>query len=440
MSDLSKKRESFGTQRRRSRSEVPNDLRRPLTPEEESPEASFEGLNGYAEQPGRVEESIVDGIESMLEPPATEEQEPLSLPRLRGGSTKGRKLVKKSAARRATLLPEQRLLILDTWKRSGLPARDFAALVGISKHTLYGWRKRFEEYGPEGLMDKPRGGPKGSRFLVGYGLYASQSSALVLEVLRSSIASYGSPQEILTDNGSQYVTWRGKSAFTKELQKRGIEQIVAKPRRPQTLGKIERFWGTLWRECIESAIFIDLGDARSRIGHFIDYYNFQRPHQGIDGLVPADRFFGAAPEVLRTLKERVILTHAEGERQEVDLVRPDALVETMGAEINELRIQLLAAQTREEIALAMPGILQSVDQKKNVEARNEVPREECAVPAPAATIGRPPTILRQERNHVSRLLRIHNAQRKLPESQRPRGPEGQREIRGLPQPLSTHPR
>jgi hypothetical protein len=34
-------------------------------------------------------------------------------------------------------------------------------------------------------------------------------------------------------------------------------------------------------------------------------YNFQRAHQGIDGLVPADRFFGAAPEVLRTLKERV---------------------------------------------------------------------------------------------------------------------------------------
>jgi hypothetical protein len=34
-------------------------------------------------------------------------------------------------------------------------------------------------------------------------------------------------------------------------------------------------------------------------------YNFQRPHQGIDGMVPADRFFGAAPTMLSTLKERV---------------------------------------------------------------------------------------------------------------------------------------
>jgi len=201
-----------------------------------------------------------------------------------------------------------------------------------------------------------------SRFLVSYGLHASQSSALVLEVLRAALASYGVPEEILTDNGSQYVTWRGKSAFSKELERRGIRQVVAAPRHPQTLGKIERFWGTLWRECVEAAVFVDLGDAQRRIGLFIDHYNFQRPHQGIDGLVPADRFFGAAPEVLRTLKERVAANalhlarhgvpkdpfyltgqvagqpfsvHAEGERviltgvegrREVDLVPPPAAV------------------------------------------------------------------------------------------------------------------
>src|SRR5215472_14295868 len=198
-----------------------------------------------------------------------------------------------------------------------------------------------------------------SRFVVGYGLHASQSAALVIEVLRASLTAYGVPEEILTDNGSQYVTWRGKSAFAKELEKRGVKQIVAAPRRPQTLGKIERFWGTLWRECIESAVFVDLGDARQRIGHFIDHFNFQRPHQGIENLVPADRFFGAAPEVLRALKvrvaanalelarhglpkapfyltgqvggkpfsvhaegERVYLTGAAGARQEIDLAPP----------------------------------------------------------------------------------------------------------------------
>ena len=200
-----------------------------------------------------------------------------------------------------------------------------------------------------------------SRFITGYGIHASQSAAMVLEVVRAAIVAYGTPQEMLTDNGSQYVTWRGTSAFHREMDKRGIKQIVAKPQRPQTLGKIERFWGTLWRECIETSVFLDLEDARRRIGHFIDYYNFQRPHQGIDGLVPADRFFGAASEVLATLRsrvaanalelarngvpkapfyvtgrigERAFSVHAEGERMilkregeertEVDLGGPDA--------------------------------------------------------------------------------------------------------------------
>src|SRR5262249_9445329 len=134
-----------------------------------------------------------------------------------------------------------------------------------------------------------------SRFLVSYGLHASQSAALRLQGFRAGLAGSGALQEVLPDRGSQYVRWRGKSAFTRELEKRGVRQVVAAPRHPQTLGKIERFWGTLWRECVEAAVFLDLGDAQRRIGLFIDHYNFQRIHQGIGGLVPADRFFGAAP-------------------------------------------------------------------------------------------------------------------------------------------------
>ena len=34
-------------------------------------------------------------------------------------------------------------------------------MVGISKHTLYGWKKKFDEQGPGGLVDRPRGGAVG---------------------------------------------------------------------------------------------------------------------------------------------------------------------------------------------------------------------------------------------------------------------------------------
>jgi transposase InsO family protein len=371
-------------------------------------------------------------------------------------------LVNESQVPKRAFSPKERLLILDAWERSGLGGPDFSSLVGITSHTLYQWRGKFRLEGPSGLMDEPRGGPRGSRlpdltrrtiimlkkthpewgcqrisdmllrgpalpasagavarvlheagyvleetptrphpdkpreferakpnqlwqtdlftfvlkrqnrrvylvafmddhsrFIVGYGLHGTQSAALVIEVFRSAIASYQAPEELLSDNGAQYVTWRGKSAFQRELEKLGVRHIVSAPRHPQTLGKIERFWGTLWRECVERALFLDLDDARRRVGHFIDHYNFQRSHSGIGGLVPADRFFGAAPEVLRALKERVasnalelarhgepkapfylagnaggkafsihaegervILRNAEGHRQEIDLSAP----------------------------------------------------------------------------------------------------------------------
>ena len=87
---------------------------------------------------------------------------PAEVPRLQQPA-KGRRLASKTETPPCPLTPEQRLLLLDTWQRSGLPAGDFAPLVGLSKHTLYAWKKKFETEGPAGLMDKPRGGPEGSR-------------------------------------------------------------------------------------------------------------------------------------------------------------------------------------------------------------------------------------------------------------------------------------
>ena len=80
----------------------------------------------------------------------------------RAGRRRGRRLVKPSASVPA-LTAQQRLLLLDTWRRSGLPAGDFAALIGMSKHTLYSWKKKFAQQGPAGLLDQPRGGPSGSK-------------------------------------------------------------------------------------------------------------------------------------------------------------------------------------------------------------------------------------------------------------------------------------
>ncbi len=79
------------------------------------------------------------------------------------GRPRARRLAQPAEPPRRPLTATQRLLILDAWRRSGLPAGDFAPLVGISKHTLYSWKKRFDAQGPAGLDDQPRGAPAGSR-------------------------------------------------------------------------------------------------------------------------------------------------------------------------------------------------------------------------------------------------------------------------------------
>src|SRR5262245_48960146 len=93
-----------------------------------------------------------------------DELTPIPRPRLAAGPPrKHRRALQPPDALRGSLTPEQRLLILDTWQRSGLPAGDFAPLVGLSKYTLYSWKQKFEAEGPAGLMDQPRGSPPGSK-------------------------------------------------------------------------------------------------------------------------------------------------------------------------------------------------------------------------------------------------------------------------------------
>jgi len=126
-----------------------------------------------------------------------------------------------------------------------------------------------------------------------------------MEALARGIAAYGTPQEILTDQGRQYTAWRGETDFEKELRRQGIRHVKSRPQHPQTLGKVERFWKTLWEEFLSRTVFADFADCERRLGLFVDAYNFQRPHQGIEGLVPADRFFRSAPQVREAIEKSI---------------------------------------------------------------------------------------------------------------------------------------
>jgi transposase InsO family protein len=141
-----------------------------------------------------------------------------------------------------------------------------------------------------------------SRYVVGFGLYRSPTAEAVIETYRVAVGEYTPPKEMLTDRGRQYTNWRGKSRFAVELQKDRVAHFVSRPQHPMTLGKVERFWSSLWQEFLVRAQFDSFEQAQERLRLWVKYYNHRRPHQGIGGLCPADRFFEISSEMKKTLQ------------------------------------------------------------------------------------------------------------------------------------------
>lgn len=148
-----------------------------------------------------------------------------------------------------------------------------------------------------------------SRFMVSWGLFRSQTAENVLEVLKSGIERSGYPEEILTDNGKQFYSWRGKAKFQKVVTRMGIHHLRSRPHHPQTLGKIEAFWRTIWRELLSEYPIGTFEEAQRQIGLWIEKYNYKRVHDGlVEGkrrLVPADKYFGAEKVVSKAVEEGI---------------------------------------------------------------------------------------------------------------------------------------
>jgi len=132
-----------------------------------------------------------------------------------------------------------------------------------------------------------------SRFCLCSVLRFDQCAETLIDVLHDAISEYGNPKKLLTDEGRAFYSWSGeKTKFQQYLDEQQIEHIVADPHSPTTTGKIERFNQTIKNELIRKVKFKDYADAVEKIKGFIRYYNYERPHQGLDGARPADRFMG----------------------------------------------------------------------------------------------------------------------------------------------------
>ena len=136
-----------------------------------------------------------------------------------------------------------------------------------------------------------------SRFCVGTQLCRDQKGETLIGVLHDCCIRYGRPKKLLTDQGSGFYSWSARQTlFQQYLDDQHIEHIVSEPHSPQSQGKVERLIQTIKRECLQRVHFNGQNEASRGIEDYIQGYNFDRPHQGIGGFRPADRFYGVLGE------------------------------------------------------------------------------------------------------------------------------------------------
>jgi len=119
-------------------------------------------------------------------------------------------------------------------------------------------------------------------------------------LVETALARHGRPVMLLSDGGSAFTSRRttgGISVFEQRLRDQGINPVVSSPRHPQTCGKKERDWQPLKRWLAAHPPATTLAELQSLLDAYDVLFNTDRPHQGINGATPAERYAASAKAV-----------------------------------------------------------------------------------------------------------------------------------------------
>ena len=167
-----------------------------------------------------------------------------------------------------------------------------------------------------------------SRFLCGYRVTDTENMKSVIEAFEECVNRYGKMQTVMTDAGSAFYSWNGINQFQRLMSDEyGVDQIKAST--PRSNGKIENVNKQFEKEVLNVDRYASLMEASAAIEEWIEFYNFERTHQGLPmGVVPADRFLygwncrekvikeAIIDETVQTKSEPVIAQ--AGEKKQVD--------------------------------------------------------------------------------------------------------------------------
>ena len=131
-----------------------------------------------------------------------------------------------------------------------------------------------------------------SRFSLCIKACANEQCLTVKNHLIDIFEQYGLPKQFNVDNGNPW----GNSQLLKHTQltvwlmRLGIRVTHSRPRHPQTNGKLERFHRTLKKDVLARHDISNFEQAQFLFDEWREIYNYKRPHQAINMLVPAKKY------------------------------------------------------------------------------------------------------------------------------------------------------
>jgi transposase InsO family protein len=120
----------------------------------------------------------------------------------------------------------------------------------------------------------------------------------------------GEKPRIISDNGPQFIA----RDFKEFIRLTGVTHVRTSPYYPQSNGKLERWHGSLKRECIRPTCPASAEEARRRVEAFVSHYNTVQLHSAIGYVTPTDMLHGLA-QVIHDERDRKLEEARERRRR-----------------------------------------------------------------------------------------------------------------------------
>jgi putative transposase len=121
----------------------------------------------------------------------------------------------------------------------------------------------------------------GSGRVVHVNVTRSPSDARLALQIREATPFGDGPRFLICDNDGKY-----GALFNHAVDGAGITLIHTPPYAPQANAGCERFMGSVRRELLNHILILSESHARRLAKEDVLYFNYARPHQGIDGQIP----------------------------------------------------------------------------------------------------------------------------------------------------------